>query len=72
MRHPTQIPFKTDSLKAWMKRKEKHVIAVHTKLPVFFRYFGCAGINGSVKFYDDIYSEDRMLSERYFANKPAY
>jgi murein L,D-transpeptidase YcbB/YkuD len=61
--------FKSDSLKAWLKRKEKHVIPVRTRLPVFFRYFDCAGINGSVKFYDDIYNEDRMLSERFFANK---
>ncbi len=69
---PTANTFKTDSLKAWLKRKEKHVIAVKTRLPVYFRYFGCDGINGKVKFYDDIYNEDRMLSDRYFAKKNAY
>jgi len=67
---PNINTFKTDSLKAWLKRKEKHVIPVRTKLPVFIRYAGCTGINGSVRFYDDIYNEDRMLSERYFSNKP--
>jgi L,D-transpeptidase YcbB len=67
---PKVVTFKTDSLKAWLKRKEKHVIPVRTKLPVYFRYFDCAGKNGTVKFYDDIYNEDKMLSERYFANKP--
>ncbi|MEP7277177.1 MAG: L,D-transpeptidase family protein [Bacteroidota bacterium] len=67
---PNANTFKTDSLKAWLTRKEKHVIPVRTKLPVFVRYAGCEGVNGSVKFYDDIYNEDKLLSERYFANKP--
>ncbi len=62
--------FKTDSLRAWLKRKEKHVIPVRTRIPVYFRYFTCEGVNGKVKFYDDIYGEDRMLTERYFASKP--
>jgi L,D-transpeptidase YcbB len=61
--------FKTDSLTAWLLRKEKHVIPVRTRIPVYLRYFGCAGVNGKVKFFEDIYNEDRMLSERYFANK---
>jgi murein L,D-transpeptidase YcbB/YkuD len=62
--------FKTDSLRAWLKRKEKHVIPVRTRLPVYIRYFTCEGKDGRLSFYDDIYGEDRMLSERYFANKP--
>lgn len=67
---PTSNTFKTDSLTAWLSRKEKHVIPVKTRLPVFIRYFGCTAVNGKVKFYEDIYNEDRLLSERYFANKP--
>lgn len=67
---PNTNTFKTDSLKAWLSRKEKHVIPVRTKLPVYIRYFGCTGVDGKVKFFEDIYNEDRMLSERYFANKP--
>ena len=62
--------FKTDTLRAWLKRKEKHVIPVRTKLPLYIRYFTCEGKDGKMKFYDDIYGEDRILSERYFANKP--
>lgn len=61
--------FKSDSLKAWLARKEKHSIGVRTRIPVYFRYFGCAGVEGKVKFYDDIYGEDKMLIERYFVNK---
>ncbi len=64
------IPFKSDSLLAWLKRKEKHVIPVKTRIPVFIRYFGCEGQKGKVKFYEDIYGEDKMLAEKFFANKP--
>ncbi len=66
---PGANTFKSDSLKAWLTRKEKHTIGVRTKLPVYFRYFGCAAVEGKVKFYDDIYGEDKLLIERYFVNK---
>jgi murein L,D-transpeptidase YcbB/YkuD len=64
------IPFKSDSLQAWLKRKEKHVIPVKTRIPVFIRYFGCEGQKGKMKFYEDIYGEDKMLTERFFSKKP--
>lgn len=67
---PNANAFKTDSLKAWLARKEKHVIPVRTRLPVYIRYFGCTGVNGKVKFFEDIYNEDKLLSDRYFSNKP--
>jgi len=66
---PGANTFKSDSLKAWLSRKEKHSIAVRTKLPLYIRYFGCAGVEGKVKFYEDIYNEDKMLIDRYFSNK---
>jgi murein L,D-transpeptidase YcbB/YkuD len=58
-----------DSLKAWIKRQEKHVISGFPKLPIFIRYFSCAGVKGRIKFYDDIYEEDRFLRDKYFAGK---
>lgn len=61
---------KTDSLNAWLARKEKHTIPVRNRLPVYIRYYSCEGKDGKVKFYEDIYGEDRILTERYFANKP--
>ena len=67
---PSTNTFKSDSLKAFLKRKEKHYIPVKSRLPLFIRYYTCEGIGGKVKFYDDIYGEDRLLSEKYFANKP--
>jgi murein L,D-transpeptidase YcbB/YkuD len=62
--------FKADTLKAWLGRKERHYIPIHSRIPLFIRYYTVEGKDGKVKFYDDIYGEDRMLSEKYFANKP--
>jgi murein L,D-transpeptidase YcbB/YkuD len=59
----------SDSLKVWLVRKEKHYLPVRNRLPVFIRYFSCEGANGKVKFYEDIYGEDKTLRERYFADK---
>lgn len=56
-----------DSIITWINRKERHVIAIKNKLPVFIRYFSCEGINRSIKFYDDIYGEDKRLREQYFS-----
>ena len=63
------VKFKPDSLRAWIKRQEKHVISGFPKLPVYLRYFSCEGKDGNIKFYDDIYEEDRLLREKYFADK---
>lgn len=59
----------SDSLRVWLKRKEKHYLPVRSRLPLFIRYFSCEGVNGKVKFFDDIYGEDKMLRQRYFAEK---
>jgi L,D-transpeptidase YcbB len=63
------VRYQPDSLKAWIKRQEKHIISGFPKLPVFIRYFTAEGKDGRIKFYDDIYEEDRFLSEKYFAKK---
>ncbi|MBS1599875.1 MAG: L,D-transpeptidase family protein [Bacteroidetes bacterium] len=63
------VKYKPDSLRAWIARQEKHVVSGFPKVPVYFRYFSCEGKDGRVKFYDDIYEEDRYLREKYFLNK---
>ncbi|MFI5185660.1 MAG: murein L,D-transpeptidase [Chitinophagales bacterium] len=60
---------RADSVIKWLRKKEKHSIPVRNKIPVFIRYFTCEGRDGKIIFYDDIYNEDRMLGERYFAKK---
>lgn len=55
-----------DSLRNWLRKKEKHNIQVRKKMPVFIRYFTCEGKNGDIVFYDDVYGEDRYLREKYY------
>jgi murein L,D-transpeptidase YcbB/YkuD len=53
----------------WLRRKEKHVLKVKTKLPVYFRYFTAADKNGKLVFFEDIYNEDKTAREAYFSKK---
>ncbi len=61
--------YNTDSVKKWIAAKELHRIYVKNRIPIFIRYFGCEGKDGKVKFYDDIYGEDKLMREKYFADK---
>jgi L,D-transpeptidase YcbB len=64
--------FNRDTLDAWLLRKERHVIAIKNPLPIYIRYFTCEAKEGTLKFYDDIYDEDKRLTERYFAYKQIF
>ena len=63
------IKYNTDSIKTWIAHKERHRIDVKNRIPIYIRYFSCEGKNGKIKFYDDIYGEDKLLREKYFADK---
>ena len=63
------VHHQADTLIAWIARQEKHVMSGFPKLPLYIRYFTCEGKDGRIKFYDDIYEEDRYLREKYFADK---
>ena len=63
------LKYPSDTLKAWVARQEKHLVGGFHKLPLFIRYFTCEGKGGKIRFYEDIYDEDRYLSQKYFANK---
>ncbi len=39
------------------------------KLPLYIQYYTCEAKNNKVVFYDDIYNEDKLYAEKYFANK---
>lgn len=64
------LRFPADTLRSWISRREKHVVSGFPKVPIFIRYFTCEAKNGSIKFYNDVYGEDRLLSQRYFDDKP--
>ena len=63
------IKYHPDTLRNWIHRQEKHVVYGFRRIPIFIRYFTCEGSDGKVKFYDDIYGEDKILRQRYFADK---
>ncbi len=58
-----------DSLVKWLVRKEKHIIPLKNRLPLYLRYFTCEGKNGKVIFHDDIYGYDKVIGEKLFAGK---
>ena len=63
------LKYSTDSIKNWIANKERHRIDVQNHIPLFIRYFTCIGKNGIIRFYEDIYGEDKILLEKYFARK---
>ena len=58
-----------DSLQGWLSAKEKRVIPLRKRMPLFIRYYTCDAAEGKLVFYEDIYGEDRKLQETYFATK---
>ncbi len=61
------LKYTSDSIRNWIAHKERHQIDVKNHIALYIRYFSCEGKNGEVKFYEDIYGEDRQLMEKYFA-----
>jgi murein L,D-transpeptidase YcbB/YkuD len=58
-----------DSVNNWLSLKEKHVIPVRKKVPLFIRYFTCEGKDDKIVFYEDVYGEDRRIREKAFSDK---
>ncbi len=63
------VTYRIDTIAAWLKRQEKHVVGFSERLPLFIRYFTCEASNGHLRFYDDVYGEDKFLREKYFGIK---
>ena len=66
---PDALHYNTDSIKNWIANKERHRIDVRIHIPLYIRYFTCEGKKGKIHFYDDFYNEDKILEEKYFADK---
>ena len=58
-----------DTMRTWLKNKEKHHIGIKNRIPVFIRYLTCEGKDGNIIFYDDVYGDDQFLKDKYFARK---
>ncbi|MEO6670743.1 MAG: L,D-transpeptidase family protein [Ferruginibacter sp.] len=66
---PDTLKFNTDSITSWIANKEKHTIGIKSRFPLFIRYFTCEAKAGRIKFYDDMYGDDKSLKEKYFTQK---
>jgi murein L,D-transpeptidase YcbB/YkuD len=60
------LRYTTDSIKTWLANKETKRINVKNRVSLFIRYFSCEAKNGKIKFYDDVYGEDKAMREKYF------
>jgi murein L,D-transpeptidase YcbB/YkuD len=63
------VKFPADTLKAWIVRQEKHTVSGFPRVPLFIRYFTVEGKDGMLKFYNDIYGDDRVVKEKYFVRR---
>jgi murein L,D-transpeptidase YcbB/YkuD len=58
-----------DSIAQWIKRGEKRFVTLRNKTPIYIRYFTTEADEGNIRFYEDIYSDDKLLIGKYFASK---
>ncbi len=63
------ISYNTDSIKTWITNKSRKRIMVKKRLPLYIEYFTCETKHNKIVFFDDIYNEDKLLAQKYFANK---
>jgi murein L,D-transpeptidase YcbB/YkuD len=68
-KQPDLLHYNSDSITHWIALKEKHRVYLKNRLPLFIRYFSCELVDGKIKFYDDIYGDDKAVREKYFAGK---
>lgn len=64
-----KMSYNEDSIKTWLSNKSRKRIMLKNKLPLYIQYYTCEAKNNKVVFYDDIYNEDKLYAEKYFANK---
>ncbi len=63
------LKYTTDSIKNWIAKKERHRIDVKNHIPLYIRYFTCTGKKETIIFYEDVYGDDKILIDKYFAKK---
>jgi murein L,D-transpeptidase YcbB/YkuD len=65
-RDTTNTP--VDSVRAWLSRQEKKTVSLRKRVPLFLRYFTCeVREDGGIRFFEDIYGEDKVLRVNYFS-----
>ncbi len=64
-----RLLYNEDSVRTWVANKSRKQIMLKSKFPLYIKYFTCEAKGGKLIFYDDIYNEDKIYAEKYFANK---
>ncbi len=64
-----QLAYNVDSIKTWLANKDRKRIIIKNRLPLYIEYFSCEAKGDKIIFYEDMYSDDRALADKYFANK---
>lgn len=67
-----EIRYPPDTIRALIQRQEKKTISDFSPVPIYIRYFTAEAHQGKIRFFGDIYGEDKRLIERYYASKPEY
>lgn len=63
------LRYSVDSVKTLLTEKKNRRIPVKSPVHLYITYYSCEGKDGKIKFYDDIYGEDKALREKYFTDK---
>lgn len=63
------LRYSVDSVKTLLAEKKNRRIVVKSPVYLYITYFSCEGKEGKIKFYDDIYGDDKALREKYFTDK---
>ena len=63
------LRYNTDSIKNWLANKERKRIGVKHGIPLFIVYFSCEAKGNKIKFYEDMYGDDKLMREKYFSDK---
>ncbi|MFZ4057409.1 MAG: L,D-transpeptidase family protein [Ferruginibacter sp.] len=63
------LRYNADSIKNWIAAKSHKRISIKNGIPLFIAYYSCEGINGKIKFYEDIYGDDKQLRQRFFSKE---
>lgn len=59
----------TDSLNAYLERKQQRTLDVAEPTPIYLRYFTAYAREGRIRYYEDIYGDDRVTIERHFSGR---
>lgn len=65
--HP--LSYTADSIRNWIANKDRKTIMVKKRLPLYIQYFTCEAKDDKIVMYNDVYNEDNLLEEKYFADK---